>query len=202
MRKPVARFLLALICAVGAAAVARADMGVPWETKTVASYQITTNETHPDYVFVVFRHGSKGVKDEKSGEWTFTSEAEYVEPLPQRPVTITRDRISFLIVPRATAAQFKTALELGEAVIAGRVEDAIRRDLAQIKRGPWWMESKVIEYRLRRANDTLELVPMNQDESYQCYLVGCGAPALFLVGTIWLIRRRRSHPGHPSNPRP
>src|SRR5204862_169706 len=67
--------------------------------------------------------------------------AEYIDLTPDHPVDITRppatsDPVTFLIVPRTTAAQLKTAQELGEAGIAGRVEQVTRHDLALIQRRP------------------------------------------------------------------
>lgn len=199
MRAPVARFVLALVCIGSVVAPAHADMGAPWETKTVANYRITTSETHPAYVFVVYWHVTKHYLDKESHKEVPRREdwAEYVNLAPDHPVDVTRppatsDPVTFLIVPRTAAAQFKTPLELGEAVIAGRVESASRHDLSLIKRGPWWMRSRVIDYRLRRAaDDSLEFLPTNQDEGYQCCLVGCGAPALLFVGSLWLICRAR-----------
>jgi hypothetical protein len=193
------RLAAALLVAVLTGPFLRADMTAPWEARAVPTYRITVDDPFPDYVLVVYRHVTLYTRESGSIRETPQSAdvAEFMDLAPGKSVSVTHppataELVSVYIVPRAAAAPYPTALDLGKAVIEGRVEGAARYDLPLRESGPAWMGSRIVlDYRVRRAEGGPTLVRTTPDQWYQCWVVGLGVPLAVAVGGLWLIRRAR-----------
>jgi hypothetical protein len=173
-------------------------MGTPWSTSGVVNYRVDFAGDFPDHLFIVYRHIR--LHRQVGNEWEpyaiDANDAEYVDPAAG-PMRIARPPatsfpVSFLIVPRAAGAGL-SALELGRAVLAGRVPGAVRHDLPVTAEWPQWRLSRpVISYRVRPASGgEPEFVQSSWDPMSECWVVGIGLPAATVLAGFWWLRRRR-----------
>ena len=164
-----------------------------------ATFRVETREAHPDYVFVI---NTEVLRWEAGYGWKLFPEVRFAEITPNDPLTLELDRWpnevvdgtewrerTFLgIVPRAVAAQYKTAKE---CVDAGACSDT---DCFYWNRPvpPWFNTNKkvAVTYRVQRAKsgDGLEIVQTSWSPLWQWgFLPG----VLLLCGAVWAVKRTR-----------
>jgi hypothetical protein len=214
MRQPLRTVFAALFVVLAASNPATADMSFPFPSAyyTYPTHRITTEETFPNHVFVVFRPKQAYVQNQKNGivqkeVYRPASQAEYVELTPTHPIIVPIDRntvdvVFLLVVSRDVAARYRTALELAEAIEAGRVESFLRRELPRREKVPGTYENSefTIDYRMQRRAGGIELVRTTEAVERKWYEEWCCVVpvllplAMFLGGFLLIRRRRRNRP--------
>jgi hypothetical protein len=178
---------LAVIVFIFATSSARADIGpfLPGTHYAQPRHLIETNESHPDYVFVLTQ-----LKFELQ-----RTVSDYVDLAPGKSVTLTpgyREDATLWIVPKAAAAAYATAQELTEAARTGAIPGVVKRDFAFRETVPAWNARKItMTYRVQRnqSGTGLEIVQTSWDPMISWYAAAICVSVAFVLGGFWLIRR-------------
>jgi hypothetical protein len=178
---------LALLVFIFATSSARADIGpfLPATHYAQPRHLIETNESHPDYVFVLTQ-----LKFEMQREVV-----EYVDLAPGKSVTLTpgyREDAILWIVPKAATAAYATAQQLTEAARTGAIPGVVKREFAFRETVPLWTAREItLTYWVQRnqVGTGLEIVQTSRDPMLSWYVAAICVSVALVLGGCWLIRR-------------